>query len=197
MQFEATQYPEMMGPLNIDQAFKDQPLFGNRKESANVIIQKTLLSPSPIADPICDLEASTEPLPELFTSASTTADKLRGLRQYSREILETAKQVSDKERQQSVTKDLDRSLSDLPLQGNILPSNRQLHERLLASTLDSRGFPKEAQLVLDHVMLLRSKEKYLFDYVANRDIAADDPWLRELWDWVAGMYFALYCLNSF
>ncbi|KAI2782846.1 hypothetical protein F4815DRAFT_491880 [Daldinia loculata] len=186
MQFEATQYPEMMGPLNIDQAFKDQPLFGNRKESANVIIQKTLLSPSPIADPICDLEASTEPLPELFTSASTTADKLRGLRQYSREILETAKQVSDKERQQSVTKDLDRSLSDLPLQGNILPSNRQLHERLLASTLDSRGFPKEAQLVLDHVMLLRSKEKYLFDYVANRDIAADDPWLRELWDWVAG-----------
>ncbi|KAI8957127.1 hypothetical protein F5Y11DRAFT_340799 [Daldinia sp. FL1419] len=186
MRFEGAQHPEMMGPLNIDQAFKDQPIFGSSKEPLNAVVQQTLSSPPPTVDPICDFEASTEPLPELFTSASTTADKLRGLRQYSKQTLEAAKQLGDKERQQSVIKDLDRSLSELSTKGDVLPTNRQLHERLLTSILDSRGFPKEAQLVLDHIMLLRSKEKYLFDYAANRDIAADDPWLRELWNWVAG-----------
>ncbi|KAK6952885.1 hypothetical protein Daesc_005182 [Daldinia eschscholtzii] len=196
MQFEPTQYPEMTGPLNIDQAFKDQPLFGNRKESLSSVIQQTLSSAPPTADPICDLEASTQPLPELFTSASTTADKLRGLRQYFRETLEPARQLKEKERQQSVTRNLDQSLSDLSLKDNVLPSNRQLHERLLMSTLDSRGFPKEAQLVLDHVMLFRSKEKYLFDYVANRDITGDDPWLKELWDWVAGSNFPVRLLDG-
>ncbi len=35
-------------------------------------------------------------------------------------------------------------------------------------------------------MLLRAKEKYLFDFALNQTIAADDPWLRDTWAWVAG-----------
>ncbi|KAI2639562.1 hypothetical protein GGS26DRAFT_273716 [Hypomontagnella submonticulosa] len=181
MQFEATQYPTMVGSLNIDQAFKDKALFGSNKDSVNAVVQEALLSPAPTADPVYDSEASTEKLPELFATTSKTAEKLRDLRKYSKENFEVAKL-----QQQSSIKDLDRSLTDLSLKGNGLPSNRQLHERLLVSTLDTKGFPKKAQVILDHAMLLRSKEKYLFDYVANRDIVADDPWLRELWDWVAG-----------
>lgn len=183
MQFEATQYPTMVGSLNIDQAFKDKALFGSNKDSVNAVVQEALLSPAPTADPVYDSEASTEKLPELFATTSKTAEKLRDLRKYSKENFEVAKL-----QQQSSIKDLDRSLTDLSLKGNGLPSNRQLHERLLVSTLDTKGFPKKAQVILDHAMLLRSKEKYLFDYVANRDIVADDPWLRELWDWVAGMH---------
>ncbi|KAI1374582.1 hypothetical protein F4677DRAFT_425514 [Hypoxylon crocopeplum] len=185
MQFEATQYHEMMGPLNVDEAFIDKALFGSRKEPVNAIVQQALLSPVPTTDPICDLEASTEGLPELYTNASKTADKLRGLRKYSKDVLEPSKQHNDKPRQSSIG-DLERSLTDLSMKGNGLPSNRELHERLLLSTMDTKGFPKEAQVVIDHTMLLRSREKYLFDYVANRDIIGDDPWLRDLWDWIAG-----------
>ncbi|KAI1384608.1 uncharacterized protein F4822DRAFT_415705 [Hypoxylon trugodes] len=186
MQFEPTQYPEMVGPLNVDQAFKDKPLFGSNKEPVNSIIQHALLFSAPTADPICDSEASTEKLPEPLANTSKIAEKLRNLRKYSKEALETSKQQSDKAQAQPAIKELDQSLTDLSIKGNGLPSNRQLHERLLVSTLNTKGFPKEAQVILDHAMLLRSKEKYLFDYTANRDIVSDDPWLKELWDWVAG-----------
>ncbi|KAI2626595.1 hypothetical protein GGR54DRAFT_477664 [Hypoxylon sp. NC1633] len=185
MEFEASQYPEMMGPLNIDLAFADKPLFGSDKEPSSSVIQQALLSPVPTGDPICDSEASNGPLPELSNSVSKTADKLRGLRKYSKDTLEASAKL-DGETKLLATQELDRSLTNLSIKGNGLPSNQQLHEKLLVSTLNTRGFPKEAQVVLDHAMLLRSKEKYLFDYVANRDITADDPWLRELWDWVAG-----------
>ncbi|KAI4863032.1 hypothetical protein F4820DRAFT_390443 [Hypoxylon rubiginosum] len=186
MQFDATQYPEMMGSLNIDKAVVDKSLFGSQKDSTNVVVQQALLTPPPALDPISDLEASNEPLPELFTNASKISDKLRGLRKYSTDILKAQKQLNDKAQGRSSVEKLDQSLTDLSIKGNILPSNRQLHEQLLISTRDTKGFPKDAQVVLDHAMLLRSKEKYLFDYTANKDIVADDPWLGELWDWVAG-----------
>ncbi|KAI1413737.1 hypothetical protein F5Y13DRAFT_28313 [Hypoxylon sp. FL1857] len=186
MQFEAAQYPEMMGPFNFDESLKYRPLFGKHKESTRAVIRQVLQCAPPAADPICDFEASIEPLPETFVNATKTADKLGALRKYSKEVLEASKQANEKVQQQPPIKELDRSLTDLSLKGKGLPSNRQLHETLLVSTRDTKGFPKEAQVVLDHVMLLRSKEKYLFDYIANRDIVADDPWLKELWDWVAG-----------
>lgn len=187
----------MMGSLNIDKAVVDKSLFGSQKDSTNVVVQQALLTPPPALDPISDLEASNEPLPELFTNASKISDKLRGLRKYSTDILKAQKQLNDKAQGRSSVEKLDQSLTDLSIKGNILPSNRQLHEQLLISTRDTKGFPKDAQVVLDHAMLLRSKEKYLFDYTANKDIVADDPWLGELWDWVAGMYFHLsgtFCL---
>ncbi|KAI6091898.1 hypothetical protein F4821DRAFT_225825 [Hypoxylon rubiginosum] len=186
MQFDAIQYPEMMGSLNIDKAFVDKSLFGNEKESANAIVQQALLTPSPTLDPVSDLEASSEPLPELLTNASKISDKLRGLRRYSNDVLKATKQLSDKAQERSSVDKLDRSLTDLSIKGNSLPSNQQLHERLLISIRDTKGFPKDAQVVLDHAMLFRAKEKYLFDYSANKEIIADDPWLGELWDWVAG-----------
>ncbi|KAI0901480.1 hypothetical protein F4806DRAFT_2193 [Annulohypoxylon nitens] len=164
MQFESAQYSDMLGSLNIDRAFEDMPLFGIDKGSAHTAVQEALLSPMPTSDPIYDSEANDTQIAELLTNASKTADKLRVLRKFHKEKLKSSK-------------------NDDKL--NKLPSNRELHERLLLSTLDTRGFPKEAQVILDHAMLLRSKEKYLFDYVANREIVADDPWLRELWGWIS------------
>lgn len=187
MQFEVTQYPEMMGSLNIDKAFHDKHLFGSQKESVNAVVQQALLAPQPSQDPISDLEASNEQLSELFTSASKTADKLRSLRKYSSEILKASKQLDDTEQHRLSVQKLDQSLADLSVKAG-LPSNRQLHESLLVLTRDTKGFPRDAQAVLDHAMLLRAKEKYLFDYAANTNIVSDDPWLQELWDWVAGMY---------
>ncbi|KAI0180939.1 hypothetical protein GGR52DRAFT_583383 [Hypoxylon sp. FL1284] len=186
MQLEAAQHSEMMGSLNIDKAFIDKPLFGSHKESANVVVQQALLSAPPALDPVSDLEASKAPLPGVFTNASKMSEKLRGLRKYSSETLRASKQYNDKAPERSSIDKLDRSLTGLSINGSSLPSNRQLHEQLLASLQDTKGFPKDAQVILDHVMLLRSKEKYLFDYKTNKDIVADDPWLGEMWDWVAG-----------
>lgn len=67
-------------------------------------------------------------------------------------------------------------------------SNQQAHENLLTTTLNTQGLPRKAQVILDHAMLLRSKEKYLFDYLANINITSDDPWLQDLWHWVASGY---------
>ncbi|KAI1078438.1 hypothetical protein F5B20DRAFT_229493 [Whalleya microplaca] len=186
MQFEASQYSEVMGPHNIDKAFRDVPLFGSKKESVRAVIQQALLSPQPNIDLVGDFEASDAPLPELFTQGPNIADKLRGLRKYSKEILKPPTHPNDQIQRASTIEELDQSYTDLSVKGDGLPSNRELHERLLTSTMDTKGFPKEAQAVLDHTMLLRSKEKYLFDYVANRELVSDDPWLRDLWDWISG-----------
>ncbi|KAI0010132.1 hypothetical protein F4779DRAFT_578845, partial [Xylariaceae sp. FL0662B] len=186
MQFEVSQYPEMMGSLNIDEAFRDTPLFGDRKESVSTVIQQALQSPQPNIDPIGDFEASNAPLPELFTQGSNIADRLRGLRKYSKDTLKPPTHPDNQVQRPSTIEELDQSFTDLSVKGDGLPTNRQLHERLLTSTMDTKGFPKKAQAVLDHVMIMRSKEKYLFNYPANREIVSDDPWLRDLWDWVNG-----------
>jgi len=65
-------------------------------------------------------------------------------------------------------------------------TNQELHELHLSSLVGAKGFPMEAQKVIDHTMLLRAKEKYLFDCEANRKVVSDDPWLRDVWAWIAG-----------
>ncbi|CAJ2510044.1 Uu.00g059440.m01.CDS01 [Anthostomella pinea] len=187
MQFEAPQYAEMMGPLLLHDALKDIPLFGEEVKSVTHIVQQIMQSHPPEADPIIDSEAR-DVFPPIPNTASTafTAETLRGLRDYSNETLNLPKTPFSSKRQPSTIEKLDKSLTDLSVKGVGPISNRELHEKLLATTLDTAGFPKMAQVVLDHVMLLRSKERYLFDYAANRDIVSDDPWLRDLWDWVAG-----------
>ncbi|KAI5855588.1 hypothetical protein GGS23DRAFT_608123 [Durotheca rogersii] len=185
MQFEAGQYSEMMGPLNIDMALRGVRLFGACKESVNATIQEALRSPPPVVDPVYDFEASSEQVSELSTDTPKIADRLRRLREYSQKIIKASKNIEDTGRQNSAGEELSRPFADLSTKGSGLPSNRELHERLLALAPGTKGFPKTAQVIVDHTMLLRSKEKYLFNYLANRDIIADDPWLREMWEWIA------------
>ncbi|KAI1338035.1 WD repeat domain-containing protein [Xylariaceae sp. FL0016] len=179
MQFEASQYSEMLGALLLDKALNDAPVFGNERRSVNTFAHKIAQSPSQDDNTVIDFEANDNRLPDTYTKASTVADKLRDLRKYSKEILYEQNLVKGHKRLVSKNEKTN-ATKDGP------PSARLLHESLLTATLDTQGFPKPAHLVLDHVMLLRSKEKYLFDYSANRDIVSDDPWLRDMWDWVAG-----------
>ncbi|KAI0024781.1 WD repeat domain-containing protein [Xylariomycetidae sp. FL0641] len=185
MQFESSQHSEMAGPLLIDEALKDIPLFGENRAPINDIVQQAVQFPPSDIDPIVDFEAKAVPLPATYATAKSTTDQLHMLRQYSKDVIRPRKPKND-EQQFPTIEDLDRSLTDLSMKGPGPPSNRQLHERMLATTLDTKGFPKEAQILLDHVMLLRAKERYLFDYAANREIVSNNPWLRDLWDWVAG-----------
>ncbi|KAI0397765.1 WD repeat domain-containing protein [Xylariaceae sp. FL0594] len=163
MCFEGSQHADMLGPLLIDDAVKDIPLFGEGKAPVEAIVSQVLQSSPHETDLILDVEAkdrTSESLPKV----KSIAGKLADLRKRA---------------------ELGGSLREAPSNGAGLPSNRQLHENLLTRTLCTTGFSKPEQSILDHVMVLRSKEKYLFDCAANIDIVADDPWLKDLWLWIA------------
>jgi WD repeat-containing protein mio len=171
MSFDGSQHSEMLGPLLIDDTVKNIPLFGVDKPPVETIVSQVLQSSTPETDPIVDLEAKDQP-PLSFREATTMAGKLVDLRKRA---------------------ELSGHLLEATSKNAGLTSNRQLHENLLIRSLCITGFSKHEQSILDHVMLLRSKEQYLFDYSTDIDIVADDPWLKDLWLWVASMYFG--CLS--
>jgi WD repeat-containing protein mio len=185
MHFEPPQTPQMLGPMLVQQALSDIPIFGEHKADIEAIIQKTLRHHHPVREAVLDTLSTNVSLPESFYKSTTVADKLRELRSFSKEVLQSAAAKGHKSQRDSMEK-LAQSMDDLSTNRTGPPSNRQLHERLLASTLETSGFPREAQVVLDNVALLRANEKYLFDSSINRDIVSDDPWLRDMWDWIAG-----------
>ncbi|KAI0527792.1 hypothetical protein F5B22DRAFT_4429 [Xylaria bambusicola] len=191
MQFDKTQYSEVMGSLLIDDAVKYAPLFGSEKEAIATIVSQVLESHPPDIDTVVDFEAN-DGLPESYHDATTTAAKILALRKYAQKAY-PSQESSNNNRYSATTGEVqDKTPSDTTGGGPGLVSNRQAHENLLTTTLNTKGFSKTAQVVLDHIMLLRSQEKYLFDYQANINITADDPWLKDLWLWVARASNAAY-----
>lgn len=65
-------------------------------------------------------------------------------------------------------------------------SSRELYDRSHYSALSHLPSTKSAHEQLDHVMLRRATEGYLFDCVANKDVIEEDPWLQDVWEWIAG-----------
>ncbi|KAI1752375.1 hypothetical protein F4782DRAFT_501609 [Xylaria castorea] len=191
MRFDSSQHPEMMGSLLFDDSVKDIPLFGSEKIPVATIASQVLELPPLEADTVLDLEAKDN-LPQLFIEATTTAGKIIPLRKQSQNISRYQESSGGDQYTTKLDDGLDHTLADAAGGSTGLVSNRQAHENLLATTLNTKGFPKAAQIVLDHVMLLRSKEKYLFDYSANINIVSDDPWVKDLWLWVARASSAAY-----
>ncbi|KAI1202695.1 hypothetical protein F5X97DRAFT_286956 [Nemania serpens] len=172
MQFDNTQYLEMMGSVLVDDAIKDIPLFGEEKKSAEIIASQVVDLDPPKEDSDLDL-AKNGYLLESLAGKSTTAEKIIALRKHVQNTTQHKEKSSGSGGTGSV-------------------SNQQAHENLLTTTLNTQGLPRKAQVILDHAMLLRSKEKYLFDYLANINITSDDPWLQDLWHWVASASSAAY-----
>ncbi|KAI0448725.1 hypothetical protein F5B21DRAFT_496654 [Xylaria acuta] len=191
MRFDASQHPEVMGSLLFDDAVKNVPLFGDEKIPVATIASQVLESPPPEADTILDFEAKDN-IPQSFTEATMTAGKVLALRKQSQNISRYDESSGGDQYTTTLGDGPDQTPPDAARSGNGPVSNRQAHENLLATTLNTIGFPKAAQIVLDHVMLLRSKEQYLFDYPANINIVSDDPWLKNLWLWVTRASSAAY-----
>ncbi len=186
----------MMSSMLIDSALADIPLFGSQKGTLAPIIQEVLQSHPPDHDPVLDDEALDVQVAELFADASTTAERLLMIRKYLKGKPQERLSSSQVQQPHPDVEKLNESLTGLSANGFGQVSNRQLHEKLLALTQGARGLPKEAQMVLDHTMLLRAKERYLFDCAVNREVVADDPWLQDLWDWIAGLSFHTSLRNS-
>lgn len=177
MKFDTIQTIDTLGPFFVENALSDIPIFGPEKADVGAIAEEALRAYAPEDDLLLDETASTVPLPEAFVAAKTVAEKLQALRAYIQGIAGSKDSDSDT----ALTK-----LRGISLDPSPGSSNRALHESLLRSTVELTGFPKAAQVILDHVMLLRAKEKYLFDCRVNRAVVADDPWLKGVWGWVGG-----------
>jgi len=141
---------------------------------------------------IKDTMALSQPSPDTLVSLPTTSSKLIELRRFSRDVLQPKRAAKDPERRPASIEELSLSLASLNTSGGEPPTNLQLREKLLGTIWSTTGFPKEAQAIIDHTMLFRAIDKYCFDYTHNREVVSDDPWLRDLWDWVAGADEAAY-----
>lgn len=185
MEFEQYQSPIMLGPLTVQQALSQVPIFGEHKTDIGGLIQKALQPHYAFPqDYTEDAMIRAAQLPESFSEQLSTAQKLQELRGFSRRA---SRKASETATGQSLLNSEDKQSSDDPsVSRNDPPSNRQLHEKLLSQNIESCGMPKEAQILLDHILLLRANNRYLFDSATNRDVVSDDPWLRDLWDWIGG-----------
>ncbi|KAK0748650.1 WD40-repeat-containing domain protein [Apiosordaria backusii] len=158
MEFESSHSHAMLGPLVTEFALSDQPVFGPDKVDVPAVVEKTFATPP---EKLLTVEVSgNAELPASFHNATTVADQLEALRSMIKDT-ESANQVEP-------------------------PSQRHRHEKLLTDTMKlARNLPK-ARNVLDHIMLLRAKEGYLFNCEKNQEILSDDIWLKDVWAWVSG-----------
>ncbi len=183
MQFEPAQADELLAPLAIEEALSEIAIFGPKKADVDSIIRGALAAGTQRHDEaVVDELAVTAALPPSFADATTVAAKLLALRKYSNEHI---RQPEVRKGSAGGVSDVTAAMGSVKLSANP-PTNQEGHEKLLRATLDTKGFPVEAQKVLDHVMLLRAKEKYLFDSGVNRVVVSDDFWLRDVWAWIAG-----------
>jgi hypothetical protein len=159
MNFEPSQAHDIFGPFLTEQALSDVPLFGPKKANIKSLVEKSLTGAASEERLVAELFAGSHSS-LLFEDASSVADKLKALRLAS-------KQGNDQ---------LDEALL----------SQLERHEKLLTDTKDMAGLSSKERFAVDNTMLLRAQEGYRFDFAKNREIVADDPWLTDVWVWVAG-----------
>ncbi|ERS97200.1 hypothetical protein HMPREF1624_06531 [Sporothrix schenckii ATCC 58251] len=204
MQFETNQATEVLYPVAFEEALADIPIFASDATEINGAIQKAQKERAAQIDADALAQAKTSRLSPEFYSAKTVAKKLKILRAFEKKHLRqppkkgaaqdaragtapaapTATAAATAASTAGSLADLTDSTASLASVSGRPLTSQELHESLLSSTLARQGFPSEAQAVLDHVMLLRAKERYLFHCARNQEIVADDPWLRDVWGWL-------------
>lgn len=178
----------MLGPLLVEKALSNVPVFGPDSVDIESTVSTALKPAAPGSIKAELANGLGRPLPESFYSAKSMAQKLRAIRSFVREDIEGSDK-SDALQSQLTSLSLVRDAEDeMPLASNGAEACREMHEALLSVLTEAQGLPREAQCVIDHSMLLRAKEMYLFNAVNNRDVVGDDPWVRFVWDWIAGKF---------
>lgn len=165
---------EVLGPLYATEAKDGIPIFGaekfaskNTKLFLNSTVKQALQSDT---DPIVDLLASTNSkMDQTPHKASQVGISLHG--DFQKVQLEA---------RQAKGRDLKADSSA----SKTISSSRELHDKSHYST---RGTSKEARTeLLDHVMLQRAIDGYLFNCKLNKAVAIDDEWLQDVWVWIEG-----------
>lgn len=186
MRFEPSQNAEMLGTFLAEQTLSEVPIFGPDKPHVDEQLLNASKSRSVASITVEHLDETSTTLPESFHRATSLSQRLRSLRVFVRDEHEVGRNEDSALSLHRGSGHLKTESSDISLASNSLGSCRDIHEGLLRSLMAAKGLPKEAQCVVDHTMLLRAREKYLFDAAANRSIVSDDPWKMFIWDWIAG-----------
>ena len=74
---------------------------------------------------------------------------------------------------------------------NKVHTAREVHDKMHYSMLNLGSSRKPSSELLDHVMLRRALDGYLFDCKINKTVATDDHWLHDLWEWIQGKFSRL------
>lgn len=181
IQFEPSQAADMFGTFVAEQTLSEVPIFGPGDGNVEARLVSALQNSPAMSAKAEQLDKMAAPLPDAFHTATSVAQKLRLLRAFVRRETEAADTLGGRG-----ANHLDGGPNDISLASNSLGTCLDIHEGLLTTLAAARGLPREAQSVVDHAMLLRAKERYLFDAAENRSIIGDDPWKRFVWDWIAG-----------
>ncbi|KAF4124210.1 hypothetical protein GMORB2_5926 [Geosmithia morbida] len=194
MRFEPRQALRMLGPVLVDKALSDIPIFGSGKADIAATIEASL-DPASASSLMAEMTGTMDaPLPDAFYQAKTVAAKLRALRTFVREEFPGKADGNGSGPQQHFAGDLGAikdGLDEMSLASNgVVGPCHEIHDALLSMLVEVPGLPREAQCVADHEMVLRAKERYLFDASTNRDIVSDDPWTRFVWDWIDDAHHA-------
>ena len=166
----------VLGPLYATEAKTEIPIYGAKKFTStntklflNSTVKQALQSDT---NPVVNLLSSTKPkmgqvpanLSQSDGSVNTALEKVQ---------LEA---LPEKEQDEEVVLTTSKKIS----------SSRELHDELHYTT---RGTPEESRTdLLDHVMLQRAIDGYLFNCKQNKAIVSDDEWLRDVWVWIEGQY---------
>jgi hypothetical protein len=160
MNIEPLQAQDIFGPLLTEQALSDMPIFGPQKCNVRSLVEKTMTRTPTEERLVAEVSAASSQSSALFDDAPSVADKLKALRLASRQGKEQPDEA--------------------------LLSQLERHEKLLTDIKDMPGLSRNERFAADHTMLLRAHEGYRFDFAKNQKIVADDPWLQDVWVWVAG-----------
>ncbi len=167
---DISEQEKVLGPLFATAAKSNVPVFGpdkfkssNIKQLLDTAIKKSLQSPK---DPIVNLLASVDlEMSQTLSNTGISHLQLEG-------------KGSKTEDSEKISAE-----SDPP---NKVYSSREAHDRLHYSTLSLVPSTKSRSELLDHVMLRRAVDGYLFDCENNKTVVSDDPWLQDLWEWIKG-----------
>ncbi|KAG6004753.1 hypothetical protein E4U21_000783 [Claviceps maximensis] len=188
MQFEPAQTPVVLGPLLFEKTLAAMPIFGSHKLPILDRLNDALRYSESTPITVKHVDETSQTLLQTLRSAGTISQKLLSIRTYinNKQVNQQAKKGQELQKvQEASPKHFINRLREISLASNSLGSCREFHEARLATLATAEGLSREVQSLIDHSMLLRAKEKYLFDAETNRNVLSDDPWRRFLWDWIA------------
>ena len=180
---------EVCGPMAVEEALSNVPLFG--KDAPDPLDVATKALDLCFADPtgtVEDRAAPHVPLPPDFFKASTVGQKLQALRDYVKGVQNKTivERIAGAAENSEETPAVDVEKLQLQ-QESKLPSWWDFHYDTRCM-LQTARLPAAGQAVRDRVMLLRAREGYLFNPKVNRRIVSDDCWIKYMWDWIGGEF---------
>jgi hypothetical protein len=164
---------KVIGPLYATAVKAEVPIFGPDKFTSKKIQQALN---STIKQ---DLESEDNPV------VNSLATKKSRMSQTSGRIIQCGEPLAeDLNKLELATQENGKECESRNLE-KVMSSRERHDEAHYTTCLGTRTNVSKVDL-LDHVMLQRAIDGYLFNCKANKAIVKDDQWLHDIWEWIEG-----------